>query len=116
MKISLFLISFLYITSIFSQNSTLPFAQNSAEFESLNEINENLKFNIYPTPLVDGRLEIESESPLLKRIQIYNILGEVVFETSTYLNTLELFSLDTGIYVFLLTQGDRSGIKRLVVP
>ena len=115
MKMPLLLIAILFSTFLQAQ-SAIPSVSSINSNSSSDSFNDRLEFSIYPTPLTNGRLQIKTESTLLKHIQIYNILGEVVFETSTYFDTLELFSLDTGIYMFHLTQGDQSGIKRLVVP
>ena len=109
------LIFFLLTTGLFYAQYA-PTYSNTNPNTNTNNISEKLAFEIFPTPLRNGRLEIKSESDFIKKIEIYNVLGEKVYETSTYLNVLELFSLQTGIYMLRLTQGDRSGIKRLVVP
>ncbi len=116
MKILVTITWLTFSTIMFAQARSLPSLKNQNNNYFSNNDSQELIFSIYPTPLLNGRLEIKSNSSSLKHIQIYNILGEVVFETSTYVNKLELFSLDTGIYMFRLTQDDRSGIKRLVVP
>ena len=109
------LLFFLFLSSL-TYAQTQPSSSALSPYSNTTETSGKLEFEIFPTPLRNGRLEIKSESDLIKKIEIYNVLGEKVYETSTYLKVLELFNLQTGIYMLRLTQGDRSGIKRLVVP
>lgn len=75
----------------------------------------SLKFSIFPNPLKDQRLFIESNGSTEKHIQIYNVLGEKKFEMHTYENAIILDRLETGIYLFYLKQGEQKGYKRLVI-
>lgn len=77
---------------------------------------DSLRFSIFPNPVKDKILYIESSSNALKHIEIYNVLGEKKLELDTYDNKVFLEKLDTGIYMFLLKQEDQKGLRRLVVP
>ena len=47
---------------------------------------------------------------------ILNILGEVVFQTTTYENYVMPNNLNSGIYIVKIKQGGQKGLSRLVVP
>lgn len=81
-----------------------------------NTQSDSLQFSIFPNPVKDKILNIESASNSIKHIEIYNVLGEKKLEIDTYENIIFLEKLNTGIYVFLLKQEGRKGLKRLVIP
>lgn len=76
----------------------------------------SLTFSISPNPMTAGILHLQTETTQLKEIVILNLLGEKVYVTHTYENTLDLQQLTKGIYFIQLKQGEKKGIKRLVVP
>ena len=81
------------------------------------EIQEDrLKFSIFPNPLKDQILFINSSSTAEKHIEIYNVLGEKKFEIVTTNESIFLGDLPSGIYIFKLNQNGMNGLKRLVIP
>ena len=92
-------------------------AQQNAKGEFLNDFSGNkLKFQLYPNPYTGGKLYIVSPSTDIKNIMILNILGEVVFQTTTYENYVMSNNLISGIYIVKIKQGGQQGLSRLVVP
>jgi hypothetical protein len=49
-------------------------------------------------------------------VLIVNILGEVVYETTTYEHFITPNNLKAGIYIVKIMRGGRQGLGRLVVP
>ena len=84
-------------------------------FSNINEP-DSLKFTLFPNPVKNKILFIESSSEALKEIEIYYVLGEVKFTSNTYENRILLDELKTGIYIFVLQQEGKKGLKRLVIP
>jgi hypothetical protein len=81
------------------------------------EIQEDrLKFSIFPNPLKDQILFINSSSTAEKHIEIYNVLGGKKFEIVTTNESIFLGDLPSGIYIFKLNQNGMNGLKRLVIP
>ena len=78
--------------------------------------NDKLTFQLYPNPFTGGKLHIISNPSEIKNIIILNILGEVVFKTSTFGNYVMPNNLKTGIYIVKIKQGPQQGLTRLVVP
>ncbi|MGD1980439.1 MAG: T9SS type A sorting domain-containing protein [Flavobacteriaceae bacterium] len=94
---------------IYSFNALLKISPQNTQSDSL-------QFSIFPNPVKDKILNIESTSNSIKHIQIYNVLGEKKMEIDTYENIIFLEKLNTGIYMFVLKQEGQKGLKRLVVP
>ena len=75
-----------------------------------------LDFEMYPNPHTGGALYFISSPSEIKNIIILNILGEVVFQTSTYDDFVIPNILNSGIYIVKIKQGGQQGLSRLVVP
>ena len=80
--------------------------------------NQNLSVNIYPNPAKDNFLltiNSEFEDAVL---EIFNLLGEKVFEDHIF-NSLQkeisLKNISSGIYTVKITTGEKQSIKKLVV-
>ena len=74
-----------------------------------------LIFSIYPNPYDQGPLFLKCPSTSPKEIIIYNIMGEVEYQLTTQEKMINLDQLKTGIYLFQVTQDQKTGIQRLVV-
>ena len=75
-----------------------------------------LDFKLYPNPLVGDLLNFISPRSETKKIAILNILGEEVFKAITLNNQIQLPTLNRGIYIVKLKQGNYLGLSRFVVP
>ena len=75
-----------------------------------------LNFQLFPNPYTGGKLYISSGPSEIKNILIINILGEVIFQTSTYEGYIIPHNLRSGIYIVKIKQGAQQGLSRLVVP
>jgi hypothetical protein len=71
---------------------------------------------LYPNPYAGGKLHVVSHPTDIKNIVILNILGEVVFQITTYENYVMPNNLTSGIYIVKIQQGSQQGLSRLVVP
>ena len=77
---------------------------------------DKLEFQMYPNPYAGGELHFISNSSEIKNIMIMNILGEVVFQTSTNEDYVIPNILNSGIYIVKIKQEGKHGLSRLVVP
>jgi hypothetical protein len=80
------------------------------------DVFQKLDFKLYPNPLVGDLLNFISPRSETKEIAILNILGEEVFKVITLNNQIQLPSLNRGIYIVKLKQGNYLGLSRFVVP
>lgn len=77
---------------------------------------DSLEFTLFPNPVKNKIVFVESSSEALKHIEVYDVLGTIKFTTDTYENRILLDELKTGIYIFVLQQEDQKAMKRLVIP
>lgn len=77
---------------------------------------EKLAFQLHPNPMTGNTLNIVSDHTGLMTVLIVNILGEVVYETTTYEHFITPNNLKAGIYIVKIMRGGRQGLGRLVVP
>ena len=92
-------------------------AQQNEQLSFMNDqFSEKLSIQLYPNPYSGGKLNILTRPTEIKNIMILNILGEVVFQTTTYQNYVIPNKLKSGIYIVKIKQGGRQGITRLVAP
>ena len=78
--------------------------------------NEN-QIRIYPNP-AKNQFEIETTSNIqdkLKSIQIYNLLGELIFSSNNYLKTIETSKFSSGVYIVKINCEDFEISKKLIL-
>lgn len=108
-----FLVLLFFVVSITIQansNSFFAFSMSTTNQQ------DRLEFSIFPNPLKDQRLFIQSAGDQKKHIEIYNVLGEKKYEIITTNESILLGELPSGIYIFKLEQNGMKGLKRLVIP
>lgn len=72
-------------------------------------------FNIYPNPVTSGVVNITSTSNEVISVTVYDILGKQVLNTQVENNTLNVSSLNTGIYILNINQNGNTSTKKLVI-
>jgi len=72
---------------------------------------ENSKLEVYPNPATD-MLYFKSDPQTKKYdIKVYNIMGVMLLNTETDLPSIEVSSLNPGIYLLVVTSSDNTGKK-----
>ncbi|MDA8762910.1 T9SS type A sorting domain-containing protein [Flavobacteriaceae bacterium] len=108
MRFTLLLLSLLSMHFVAAQNAQGGFGNDIST--------EKLNFQLYPNPYIGGKLHIVSQPTGVKNVVILNILGEVVFQITTYEDYVMPNNLVSGIYIVNIQQGSQQGLSRLVVP
>ncbi|GGD52623.1 T9SS type A sorting domain-containing protein [Muriicola marianensis] len=72
-------------------------------------------FNLYPNPVTNGKVYIETRANAPKKILIYDVLGTKVIETTIIGKELNLTDLDAGVYVLRVMEKDKQATRKLVV-
>jgi hypothetical protein len=70
---------------------------------------------VYPNPVKNGRLAIETAANSLKTIAIFDIVGKQVLGTVTNENNIDVSNLHTGIYVIKITEAGKTATQKLIV-
>lgn len=80
-------------------------------------VDENQKtlFNVYPNPVTNGLVNINSITNGVKEVLVHNILGKEVINTTITNNTLNVSGLNSGIYILKITEDGKTATKKLVI-
>ena len=90
-----------------------PGAMNDGTF-SVNSLN-NASFNLYPNPTKSGFVNITSTGSETVQATIFDILGKQVLNASVANGRLNVSTLNTGVYIVKLTQGEATTTKKLII-
>ena len=70
---------------------------------------------IYPNPVTNGTLFINTTANAEKNVTIFNVLGKEVFNTTTANNAVNVASLNSGVYILKITEAGKTATSKLVV-
>lgn len=92
--------------------------RNSADFsvtllQTQNNEIEGLK--VYPNPVSNGVLYIESNLNTERTISLFDVLGKQVISTTTSNTAINIATLKGGIYIVKITEGGKTATRKLVV-
>lgn len=73
----------------------------------------NLK--IFPNPVSNGKLFIDSKTAGIKDVEMFNLLGQKVFNVKTNSQEINVSSLSKGAYVLKITEGANSNVKKIII-
>ena len=73
---------------------------------------EGLK--VYPNPVTNGTLFIDTRSDATKAVVIYDVLGKQVVNTTTQ-NAVNVSNLKGGVYIVKITEEGKTATRKLVI-
>lgn len=101
----LFFVALLFITaSASSQSNDGPPAKDNIE-----------GLTIFPNPVNNGKVYINTSQNLAKEIEIYDVLGKKVVSQVLYGKELKVQYLNPGVYILKIKEGKFSATRKLVV-
>ena len=71
--------------------------------------------NIYPNPVTNGTLYINTAANASKNIVIYDVLGKQVVNTTTDTNAVNVAGLNAGVYIVKVTEEGKTATRKLVI-
>jgi hypothetical protein len=77
--------------------------------------NEIAGLKVYPNPVSNGVLHVESNLNTERIISLYDVLGKEVIKTTSSNTTINIANLNSGIYIVKITEGGKTATKKLVV-
>jgi len=105
-------------------NSTKTYAPSGTiRFDNVTVSNGVLKteqntisgLKVYPNPVSNGALFIESDANVEKTITVFDVLGKQVFNTTTSNTAINVSTIDSGIYMIKITEEGKTAVKKLVI-
>lgn len=70
---------------------------------------------IYPNPVSNGTLFVETSANAEKTIAVYDVLGKMVLNTTTSDNAVNVASLNAGVYIVNITEEGKTASRKLVI-
>lgn len=70
---------------------------------------------VYPNPVTNGRLAVETAANSLRTIAIFDLVGKQVLGTVTNENSIDVSNLQAGIYVINITEAGKTATQKLVI-
>lgn len=71
--------------------------------------------SIYPNPVKNGVFYINSDANAERTITIFDVLGKQVLNTKTSDNTVNVTSLNAGVYMVQITEEGKTATRKLVI-
>ncbi len=71
--------------------------------------------NIYPNPVTNGKLFINTTANAEKSITVYDILGKQVVNVTTASSEVNVSSLNAGVYIVKVTEEGKTATRKLVI-
>ncbi len=89
--------------------------RNAADFLTLSVAQPAIDgFALYPNP-TKGTLNITTQNNLEKNIQIMDLLGKQVFNTTTSATSIDVSNLNAGVYIINIEEAGHVAVRKLVV-
>lgn len=94
--------------------SVFPIATYSLATATIKE-NDIAGFTMYPNPVSEGLLRINTQVNSEKTIQIFDILGKQVLLRTTKSEHISVSALNAGIYILKVTEQGKTATRKLVI-
>lgn len=72
-------------------------------------------FKLYPNPVTQGKIYIETTKNAPKQILIFDVLGTQVLQTTIIGRELNLSSLDKGVYILRVFENNKVATRKLII-
>ena len=108
---------FIWSTNVILDNEVIVRKTVAASLSNNTNLENENEIRIYPNP-AKNQFEIEITSNIqdkLKSIQIYNLLGELIFSSNNYLKTIETSKFSSGVYIVKINCEDFEISKKLII-
>jgi len=97
---------FFAVLGISAQDAVLSDRSGGASFE----------FKIYPNPVTDGIVNIQTDDFARKQVHIYNVFGiEVLSEDLRDNKVLDISGLDKGVYILRIVNQNKVATRKLII-
>jgi hypothetical protein len=108
--------NYFYITTLLF--FFFSFSISAQEVKSQSKIQEATSIeglNLYPNPVSNGKVYITSKNDSDKEVNIFDILGKKVLQTTISSKELNISSLSPGVYIIRINTSDASATRKLIV-
>lgn len=109
--------NYIYITLLFFFLFSLSVTAQEGKASSLGKTQENTidGLSIYPNPTNGDKIYIVSRLSLEKEIEIFDVLGKKILQTTLSTKELNIGNLNAGVYIIKIREGEFSATRKLIV-
>lgn len=100
---------------LFSLSTTAQENKDNGMVSKTQEQPSSDALNIYPNPVTSDKVYISSKSLTPKEIEIFDVLGKRVLQTTINTKELNVASLNPGVYIIKIKDGDIRVTRKLII-
>lgn len=93
----------------------ISFESPGAAYLSTEVFNAISGLKVYPNPVSNGTLYIETAANAERTVTVFDVLGKQVLNTTTNNNAVSVNALRTGVYVVKITEEGKTVTRKLVI-
>ncbi|AIG29066.1 T9SS type A sorting domain-containing protein [Flavobacterium psychrophilum] len=86
-----------------------------SSFAAKNQEQQFDNLNVYPNPVGNGRVFITSKTADPKDVEIFDVLGKRVIQTTIVTKELNVSSLSPGVYIIKIKEGEQRATRKLII-
>lgn len=88
----------------------------SGNINTLSVADNNIEgLRMYPNPLSGNTLHLTSTQNLNMTIQIIDTLGKTILKSEVINNSVNISSLNSGVYIIKITEDNKTALRKLIV-
>ena len=72
-------------------------------------------FKLYPNPVTNGKIFISTTKNAPKQINVFDVLGTKVLQTTISGKELDLSNLGKGVYILRVLENNKMATRKLVI-
>lgn len=99
---------------LFSLSATAQEGKDNA-LTSKNQEQAFENLNIYPNPTSSDRVYITSKSTTPKDVEIFDVLGKRIMQTTIVTKELNVSTLSPGVYIIKIKEGELRATRKLII-
>ena len=80
----------------------------------VNDMN-TLEMSIYPNPVDGNYVTIQTPTNGLKEVEVFDLLGKQVINTTIISDSLDVSELNSGVYMLRVTVENQSNTTKLII-
>lgn len=109
--------NYIYITLLFCFLFSFSAAAQEGKASSVGKTQDNAidGLSIYPNPTNGDKIYIISKLSLEKEIEIFDVLGKKILQTTLSSKELNIGDLNAGVYIIKIREGESSATRKLIV-
>ena len=108
--------NYIYIILFFLSFSIGAVAQESRSSGTSRSQEPTIEgLSLYPNPNNTGKVYITSRLNLDKKVEIFDVLGKKVIDTTLYTKELNISNLNPGVYIIKIKEGEAFATRKLII-